>query len=355
MRAGPLDPIWYAIVFVAAFASTLLTTPIAIRVAHRLGIVDRPASHKFHQVPTPYLGGAAIALTVLISMSVQNRAARLQVVVIILCGFAVALTGLIDDWRTIGPMPRLLIQSAAAVTMWTVGVRVQFVQWDPASLALTVLWVVGVTNAINLLDNMDAVLPGTAAIAAGFFFLIAFRSEQSLVALMTIALSGACLGFLPYNFSPARIFLGDTGSLFIGFLLAVAGIKIRLPIEPSAFIQAAVPCLILAAPLFDTALVVFSRLRGGRGVFVGGTDHTSHRIVALGAPPPFAALYVYAASAVCGGIALSLLLVQPVVAYWSLGVVTVAAVALAWFFERVELGTTGVLAEAGDSARVGAT
>lgn len=344
----------YLLVFLGSLAVSVLLTPIAIRVATRYGIVDRPSPQKFHPIPTPYLGGLAVAATVIVGVFVPGNI-RGESLVILGAALFVGGVGLVDDWRTLQPAPRLASQIVASTALWMAGVQLTPFGWAPLDFAATVFVVVAVTNSLNLLDNMDGMVPGTAAIAAAFFFAVAFWQGQILVALLGATLAGACLGFLPYNLGPARIFLGDAGTLFIGFILATIAIKIDLPGYP--FItRAAVPWLILAVPLFDTSLVVFSRLRGGRPVFQGATDHSSHRIVALGATTRQAAVITYLVAAFAGGTAMVLLVAH--VTAVTVGVIVLAlaaAAGLAMFLERVELGTTGTRLDAGASSRPGPT
>jgi UDP-GlcNAc:undecaprenyl-phosphate GlcNAc-1-phosphate transferase len=347
----------YALVFVGAMAVTLGLTPIAIRVATRFGVVDRPAAHKFHRTPTPYWGGLAILLAVglILGVLLVPRSVRIQVIVILGAAVFMGLVGALDDWLTLPVKPRVAAQWVAASAVWLVHVRVSSFHWAPADYVATVLVVLAVTNAWNLLDNMNGLLAGTAAIAAAFFFVVAYREGQVLVALMSIVLAGSCLGFLPYNLWRARIFLGDAGALFIGFLLATLALKINIPGHP-LLTRAAVPWLILAVPLFDTLLVMVSRARAARPVFRGGTDHSSHRLVALGATPQQAAMITYLAAIFSGGAALLVLVVDALpVTITVVTLATLGAIALALVLDRVDLGTTGTVEDAGAEARSGPT
>lgn len=327
--------------FVSAMAGAAALAPLAIRLARHLGLIDRPASHKFHRHPTPYLGGLAIAgsvLAIVVAGSFSERV-RVETVAIVLGAAAVSAIGLIDDWRTVRPLLRLAVQSLAALGLWMAGIRLGPTDVMVLDLLVTVLAVVTITNAVNLLDNMDGLSTGTVAIVAFFSFVAASWEGQYLVATMAIVLSGACLGFLPYNFSPARIFLGDAGTLFMGFLVAAILIKVDLAGYPLVT-RLAVPILILAVPLFDTALVVVSRARGGRPIFRGGTDHSSHRLVALGTSPRQAAIVTYGASILSGSLALALLRVdRPAFTWGVVGASVVGGLLLVWLLERVELPT----------------
>jgi UDP-GlcNAc:undecaprenyl-phosphate/decaprenyl-phosphate GlcNAc-1-phosphate transferase len=212
----------------------------------------------------------------------------------------ISIVGLIDDVRGLGTWLRLLVVTSAAVVIWAVGISVNLfaaagVPGGAAiDAAITVIWIVGITNAFNLLDNMDGLSAGVAAVGAFFFFLIAALNGQFLVAALAIALAGCALGFLRHNFHPATIYMGDAGSLFLGFVLAVIGIKLTVPTSPA--IAAFVPILVLGVAIFDTTLVTLTRLRHRRSPFAGGRDHVSHRLVHVGITVPIAVGLIYGAA-----------------------------------------------------------
>jgi UDP-GlcNAc:undecaprenyl-phosphate GlcNAc-1-phosphate transferase len=214
------------------------------------------------------------------------------------------------------------VQAGAGALLWFSGIRLTPTGVPAFDFAATVFVVLVLTNAFNLLDNMDGLAAGTAAIAASFFFVATIAEGQHLVGAMALAVAGGCLGFLPYNFHPARIFLGDTGSMFLGFLLSVLFIKIGLVGYPLVT-RAAIPVLIVGVALFDTSLVIWSRWRGGRPVFQGGTDHTSHRLNLLLGSAARVALLTYAAGVATGTVAALLLLTH---AAWPAWIAVAAAV-----------------------------
>jgi UDP-GlcNAc:undecaprenyl-phosphate GlcNAc-1-phosphate transferase len=327
-----------ALLFGSTMLMTAVATPVAMKVALRVGLIDHPAPHKFHRRTTPYLGGAAVGLVVVIALLVALVLVperRVQAATIALAGLAVAGIGLLDDWLTIGALLRLAVQTAAALSLWASGIRVSATGTTVIDLALMVFVVLAVTNAVNLLDNMDGISAGTVSINSLFFFLAAYSHGQRLVPILALALAGACLGFLPFNFSPARIFLGDAGTLFMGFVVAALALRLELPGYP-AITRFAVPALILAVPIFDMTLVVLSRWRAGRPVFRGGTDHSSHRLVALGASPRMAALITYAAAMLSGVAALLLLQARSAAITWAaLAAAAVLGGILLWRFEKV--------------------
>ena len=286
------DAVRYALVFVAAFASATALTPVAGRLAHRLNVLDRPAPQKFHQRTTPYLGGVAVVVA-LGSASGLAGGWHAQLVALLGGAAVVFAIGLVDDVRTVRPTTKIVLEVAVAIGLWIGGVRGGLFG-NVLDLPFTVLWVVGVTNAMNLLDNMDGVLSGVAAISALGFFVIAAANGDYLVGSLALAIAAASLAFLRFNFHPARIFLGDAGSLTLGFLLAAIGLELDL-VGPSGFARSAIPVLIVGIPLFDTALVVLSRTLHRRPVLLGSTDHTSHRLAALGLPVGQVASAAYAA------------------------------------------------------------
>ena len=251
----------YVLILLAALVLVIGVTPLAQRVARRVGMVDKPNARKQHTVPTPLLGGAAIFIAVILALLLLgDRFYVNQVAGIALGATLVSFLGLWDDRRGLSPWVKLAGQFLAATVLVITDVRISVLPWEWVNIAATLLWVVFITNAMNLLDNMDGLSAGVAAIAAVFFLLFAAISKQYLVGALAAALVGACVGFLFYNLNPASIFMGDTGSLFLGFTLAAVGIKLRFP-DSSAFVTWMVPVLVLALPMFDTSLVIISRLR----------------------------------------------------------------------------------------------
>jgi UDP-GlcNAc:undecaprenyl-phosphate GlcNAc-1-phosphate transferase len=300
-------PLLYPGVLAAALGATLLLTPLALRFARRLGILDRPGGHKMHESPVPYLGGAAMvvafAATVMLgALIVPPESAAAELAIILGIAVALSLVGLLDDLWGLGPWVRLAFEVGAGIALWAGGIRTQLFTDATLDFAVTVAWVVGVTNAFNLLDNMDGLSAGVAAIASGSFFLLAAFNDQFLVATLAIALGGCAVGFLQSNFHPARIYMGDAGSLFLGFMLAVIGIKLRFP-GPTQ-VTFFVPILVLGVAIFDTVLVTVARLLHGRNPMSGGRDHTSHRLVFVGIPVPVAVTLIYAGAISLGWLAL---------------------------------------------------
>jgi UDP-GlcNAc:undecaprenyl-phosphate GlcNAc-1-phosphate transferase len=311
----------YAATFILSLLVTVLLTPVFGRLATRLGVLDHPAENKFHQEATPYLGGAAVGLSLVLVGGVGTGASA-QLLILLAAGAVLGILGLADDRAHVSPLIKLAVEVAAAVALWSVGIRAGLFHNYFLDLALTVFWVVAITNAVNMLDNMDGLSSGVVAIAAGGFFVIAGGRGEYLVGALALAVAGASIGFLRYNFPPARIFLGDAGTLLLGFLLAALGLKLDMGGE-NGLIRAAVPILLLGVPIFDMALVVMARLLSGRKFYVGGTDHTSHRLVAMGLSTRAVAFVAYSAQILCAAMAVWLLDASP-----GTGLASVVAVAI---------------------------
>jgi UDP-GlcNAc:undecaprenyl-phosphate GlcNAc-1-phosphate transferase len=267
-----------------------------MRLAFRRNLLDHPGGHKSHDTAVPYLGGVAIVATfslmvIGISLVWPPNSGLGELLVVLAMAVFLALVGLVDDVRQVPPLWRIVAEIVAAVVIWSVGTGVIVTTSEPVNMGLTVLWFVGITNAFNLLDNMDGLAAGIAAIASLTIFAIATTNGQFLVAGLAVGLAGCTVGFLRHNFHPARIYMGDGGSLFIGFLVAYLGIKLQF--QGGRLLSALVPVLVCSVAIFDTTLVTISRLATGRSPFLGGQDHVSHRLVHLGLPVPIAVGTIY--------------------------------------------------------------
>jgi UDP-GlcNAc:undecaprenyl-phosphate GlcNAc-1-phosphate transferase len=268
-----------AVAFLTAAVVALFSVPWVRGVAESSGFVDRPADRKSHTRPVPYLGGIAIIAAVLLGLLIGGgMSVRMGVAAMAAAGLGIV--GLLDDDRDLPPKHRLLYQTLAAGVAIGAGVQAHVTDVVVLDSILTVVWIVGITNAINLLDNMDGLAGGTATVAGAAVAVLALAGDQLSVARLAAAISGACLGFLVYNRPPATIFMGDAGSLFLGFVLAVVVLEVDPGLSPPATFL--VPLCLLALPVLDTTTVVFARLRRGRRVSDGGKDHLSHRLVKRG-------------------------------------------------------------------------
>ena len=327
----------FMLIFAGALVMAVGATPVVRHLALRLGVIDQPNARKIHVNPVPLLGGLAIYSAFVIAVILFGNRFRLNELLSILIGASLmSFLGMWDDRRSLGPMLKLAGQFFAASILVVTGVRVGTFAWEPLNIALSLGWVVVVTNALNLLDNMDGLSGGVGATAAIFFLLLAAMNDQYLVGALSAALVGACLGFLVYNFNPASIFMGDAGSLFLGFVLAATAIKLRFP-EGIQIVTWMVPVLILGLPLFDTGLVIISRLRRGfNPLTTPGKDHLSHRLVAMGYTRREAVLIAYLICAGLGVVALFVTQASILEGYIVGGVMAVAALIGLWRLERVE-------------------
>ena len=316
----------YILIAVAAGLLAFIVTPATLIFARRNGFVAEPSSRKTHHIPIPLLGGVAIWAAFVISLIFFAEGAEFrELAAIIIGGTLVSVVGLVDDHRGMRPRTKLFWQVIAALILVVGNVRVRFLGLPWLDIPLTIFWVVGICNAINFMDNMDGLAAGVAAVAAGTFLVIAAINGQVLVSSLAAALLGACLGFLVYNFHPALTFMGDAGSLLLGFMLAVLGIKLNFPHTSQESVWM-VPLVVLGLPIFDTTLVTLSRLRRRVSVAQGGADHTSHRMARLGLSHRRVVVSLYFVGIALGVIAVIMSVSPPVYANTTLGVMALVAV-----------------------------
>jgi len=306
----------YVLVFLAAAGAVLAATPLVRAMAKRLGAIDRPSDRKVHPKPTATLGGVAILIGVATGMGVAYLIPEfrslfresLELQATLIAAGVITVIGLVDDVRSLSPPAKIAGQILAAGILVLNGVQLLFF-WFPSqgvislgpdlAVPLTILWVLVLVNAVNLIDGLDGLAAGIVAIAAGAFFAWVFVSpptfpsiygpEISSAALISAIAAGAAVGFLPYNFHPARIFMGDSGSMQLGLLLAAATVAgVGRTTRPSgggiaAFsIPVLIPIFVLAVPLLDVALAVIRRLRKGRPVFAPDKEHLHHQLQEIG-------------------------------------------------------------------------
>lgn len=323
----------YLLIAFSALIVAIGSTPIMRRLALRWQVVDNPNARKLHLTPVPLLGGAAIYISfALVLIFFGDRDYVNEVIGIFVGASLMSMMGVIDDRWGLGSYIKLFGQLAAAGILVFSGVQVQLFG-GVLDVLVTMIWVVGITNAMNLLDNMDGLSGGIAMIAAVFFTLLAALSNQYLVGALAAALAGACAGFLIYNWNPAHIFMGDTGSLFLGFLLAAVGIKLRFP-SNSPTVTWMIPLLVLAVPILDTTLVFISRLRRGKNpLTTPGKDHISHRLARMTGSKREAVLLCYLLAGAVGLVAVFLTQARLIEAIFVAGFVLVAALFGIWWLE----------------------
>jgi UDP-GlcNAc:undecaprenyl-phosphate/decaprenyl-phosphate GlcNAc-1-phosphate transferase len=294
--------------FIALFASMMLVVPVRA-FALRVGMVDLPGPRKVHRTPIPLLGGLAMYAAVVIAVLLAFQGpAQTQVAGILIGATLVATVGILDDRGLLHHQVKLFVgMPLAAGILLLSGIRAQVFSFllggakgEALDAALTVLWVVGITASFSILDHMDGLCAGVAAMSSVFFALLAYLNGQTLVTTLAAAVLGAATGFLRWNFKPAKIFMGDGGAMFLGFLMATLGLKLRME-NASHLSSWLAPVLILAVAIFDTTLVTISRTRRGLLPFAApGKDHAAHRLSNLGLGHRGAVLTLYLLGALGG-------------------------------------------------------
>jgi UDP-GlcNAc:undecaprenyl-phosphate/decaprenyl-phosphate GlcNAc-1-phosphate transferase len=328
--------------FIALLSSLMLTMPVRA-LALRVGMVDLPGPRKVHARPIPLLGGLAMYGAVLLAiLFALDGPARAQSAGILTGASLVALVGFLDDRGLLHHQVKLFVgMPLAACILLASGIHAQVFELFASSrwayvldAGLTLFWVVGVTASFSILDHMDGLCAGVAAMASFFFAVLAYLEGQTLVSTLAAAVLGAATGFLRWNFKPAKIFMGDGGAMFLGFLMATLGLKLRLS-EASHLSAALVPLLILGVAIFDTTLVSISRTRRGLLPFAApGKDHVAHRLANLGLGQRGAVVTSYLLGAVAGGLALLFAYLQTGAALISLSVLAVMLMCAVVLLER---------------------
>ena len=303
----------YILLGLAAFAmSGLLTWPVR-KLAIAIAAMDRPnLERKTQKEPVPYLGGVAIAITILV-ITYASIAAKLPTVEnftlasqVLIPATLLGLMGLVDDLRGLGAMPRLILQTIAAIVMSLILINTDTMGFafgnTTVDTVVSILWIVGICNSINFFDNLDGSAAGTVAAATTGIFFIAFAQGQELISALAILTAGATLGFLMWNKSPAKIYMGDAGALFLGIILSTLTIRMNPGLDPN-WKSLAVPVILLAIPILDITVAVTSRINRGLTPFNGGKDHLSHRLVRIGFANRIAAFVLWVSSGLCAVVA----------------------------------------------------
>lgn len=297
--------------FVIAFFISLAATPFISKLAFRVGAIDKPDARKVHSRIMPRLGGLAIylafTLTVLLLVPMSK-----EIIGLLIGGTFIMAVGFVDDIRNISPRVKLLGQIVAASVLVVFGVKVTFltnpfgplIYLDYFGIPLTILWVVGVTNAVNLVDGLDGLAGGLASIAAMTIGLIAWHEGQLIAVLPAVALCAGLMGFLKYNFHPAKIFMGDSGSLFLGYMLA--GLSVIGLTKGASVITIFVPVLIFGIPIFDTLFAILRRYINNKPIFQADKEHLHHRLLALGLSQRQTVFVIYGVSCFLGASAVFL-------------------------------------------------
>lgn len=295
--------------FLVSALISLAATPIIIKLAPKIGAMDIPKDdRRIHSKPMPLIGGVAMYLAVMISMLLFFPGSR-ELYSIMAGGTIIFVAGLKDDIKGMSPVEKLIYQIAAAVVAIWGGVQIDFVtnplSWGGTVIPLswigvpvTLFWIVGITNTLNLIDGLDGLAGGVAFISALSFTAVAIKLGVTQIGVLAVMVAGACIGFLPYNFNPAKIFMGDTGALFLGFMLAV--ISIEGVMKSVATIAMLVPIIILGVPIFDTTFAIFRRLLSGRSIMSADKNHLHHRLLKRGFSQRKTVLILYGISGIFG-------------------------------------------------------
>ena len=352
-----------AVAFLLSMILAAALTPVVRALAHTRGWLDLAVgSRKLHGRPVPRLGGLAIVVAffapILLLRVVPSPMGErlwsepLRIWSLLGGGAAIAALGLWDDLRGTGALKKLVVQLGVAGLLWAAGVRIEtlatpfggVLDTGVFALPLTLLWIVGVINAMNLIDGLDGLAGGVALFALGATFVVAFVRGDVMMVLLTAALAGGVLGFLFYNWNPASIFMGDTGSMFLGYVLAVGSILTRQ--KSSTAVALLVPIVALGLPIADTLLAIGRRALRGRSIFSADRDHIHHRLLDLGLSARQAVLVLWGFSAVLGGSALVLSFANS-----ALVAATLAGLAIVGFFAVRRLGYLPAQADAAISAQ----
>jgi UDP-GlcNAc:undecaprenyl-phosphate GlcNAc-1-phosphate transferase len=300
----------YFFLFVVSYVLVGLLTPVMRKIALTQGLLDRPnTAHKSHKNPVPYLGGVAIIIGVVIVSYIALISNEFTwnnfwlATSVLGPAIVMGLVGLWDDLKSLSPLPRFIGQSIAGLVIAIILILNDNIG-NPTGItaldaAITVLWIVGICNSINFFDNLDGGAAGTVAITAISLTYLAITGDQYFIAALSIVVAGSTLGFLIWNRAPARIYMGDAGALFLGLLIATLTVRFK-PSTDNSVSSFAIPILLLAIPILDTTVAVFSRVRRKVSPFQGGKDHLSHRLVRYGLSRKVAAITLWLLSALYG-------------------------------------------------------
>lgn len=299
------------VMFCVALAASLAITPLVIKFAVKIGAMDVPKDNRrVHNTPIPLIGGLAIfvafIVTILIFIPLSDQR---QIIGLLIGGTFIVIVGLIDDIRPMRARVKLILQIIAAIILVYFGVTIKFVTnpFDKIagmsdigwlSIPATIFWIVGVTNAFNLIDGLDGLAAGVASISCITLFIVSILNGRVTTALLTAALAGSILGFIPFNFNPAKIFMGDTGSQFLGFILAA--ISIQGAIKSAAAIAITVPILALGLPIYDTLMAIIRRSINKKPVMQPDREHLHHKLLDMGLSQRQAVLVMYVISGILG-------------------------------------------------------
>lgn len=318
--------------------AVLAITPLAIKIAVRFQLIDHPntSAHNVHQYPIPKAGGLALALGIVLLNLLSGNLQPETIRAILFSAIIVFLFGLWDDTHPLSPRWKLAGQILATALLISQGVYIRMLgNLIIPNLVLTLVWTIGITNAFNFVDSMDGLAIGLAAVASAFFMLVTVDANQPALSILSAIILGSSIGMMYFNTLPAHTFLGDSGAQFLGFTLAALGIAYTPPglPQPSSWF---VPILLLSVPIFDTTLVVISRLMQRKAVYQAGLDHTYHRLINLGWPPSRAVLTMHLAAIISGCLAFLALPMPPLWANLIFAAAALIGLIILFWLERQE-------------------
>lgn len=302
----------YFIPLILAIIISFAITPIVRKLAFKIGAIDIPKDdRRVHKEPMPLMGGLAIYISIVICTLIFVPITK-EIIATLIGGTTILISGIIDDRGDLSPKSKLMFQLIASIILILGDVKIEFITnpfsgdnsliyLEFLSIPATIFWVVGITNTLNLIDGLDGLAAGVAGISSLSLMLIAASFGYIHIVILSMIVAGACLGFLPFNFNPAKIFMGDTGALFLGFMLSV--ITIEGVMKSVATIAIVVPIIILGVPIFDTTFAIFRRLKNGKSITSGDKGHLHHKLLEKGLPQKKTVLILYGISAVFGSFA----------------------------------------------------
>lgn len=303
----------YILSFIMSAIISFVLTPIVRRIAIKTGAMDIPKDNRrVHKEPMPLIGGLAIFFAVIIVTLIFLPLTR-EIISMIIGSAIIVMGGIIDDYKELSPKKKFLFELIAGIVLIIGGIKIDFItnpfskdialldlKW--LSIPVTLFWIVGITNTLNFIDGLDGLSAGVAMISSLTLMIVAGKFGYSNIIILSAAMAGACLGFLPFNFNPAKIFMGDTGALFLGFMLSA--ITIEGVMKSVATIAIVAPILILSVPIFDTAFAIFRRLLNGQSIVAADKGHLHHRLLSRGFSQRKSVLILYGISALFGVIAI---------------------------------------------------
>lgn len=322
-----------------AFVVTFILIPIVRRVALYLKILDHPDKRKIHHNPIPLLGSIAVYMGIIIGVGFSgfNPSLHREVLIFLLAGTLLLVVGILDDCEFLHPQIKLMIaMPVAALILIFFDLHLKIFPINLLNYFFTLFWVVGITAAYNLLDGMDGLSTGICLIASSFYLIFGMFTGDFLLISLSSSLMGACLAFLFYNFYPAKIFLGDSGTILLGFLLAALGLRVANTDSIPILTRWMVPILILAVPIFDTSLITLSRLRRRLIPFLSpGKDHSHHRLYNLGLGQRKTVLTIYLLGITGGLLSLMIYLLRPFMGFMVFSLLLLLGIFLIFLFEKL--------------------